>query len=410
MKINNYNVRANLADAFLISALFPFVSFNLTPFDTQPFTLILGIICLIFSVFSFHINKLFRISFVLVLIALFISSFLMNGEIYYLIRALYNFFSFFFFLFLFSDLFRKKLVKNKLIIISNYIYLFFAFLQIYFPTITSIFVRSRIENSFYAGRGLSSLTPEPSHLGTISILISILLFITSGYRFRKNIFLHVFNIFSVIALSRSASIVLVLIIGFLIFGIFNIYKIFNFKYLKFSLIYLLFIFSGIFYSITYRTRIFRILENVDFQNIKESLFILINADRSISMRLQHFLIPLIAFFRDFGIPHAFNGLYESAKAINLELNIFAIPTSSIKFMSFLGDWIYSLGIFGVVALFIIFIPLFNDKRIPSFLLITFIMLLVTAVPISTPLVPAVISGFYHGNDNPLNINKNQFKK
>ena len=46
--------------------------------------------------------------------------------------------------------------------------------------------------------------------------------------------------------------------------------------------------------------------------IQISLFYL-QKDQSISSRIQHLLIPFLAFFRDFGMPHAFNGLKASAK-------------------------------------------------------------------------------------------------
>ncbi len=399
----NYFLKIKFADLFLLSSLFPFVNFNITNFDTQPFTFLLGLVGLFLSYLSLEINKSFRASFILVLIALFVSAFVLQGQTYYLIRGFFNYISFFFYLFIFAFLFKKKLINEKLIIFSNYLYIFFGLVQIVSPGIIEIFVKPRINYLFFTGRGLTSLTPEPSHFGVILILLSMLVFINSGFDFRKNIRLYVLNLFSIFFLSRSSSILLILIINLTFIFIFNIHKFLKFKYLKYFLLGLLFLFIGIFYTMNFDTRTSRILGFLNFQNFRDSIFYLINIDGSISERLQHILVPIIALFKDFGAPHSFVELSKTARIINSELNIFNISTSSINLMSFLGDWFFTLGIFGVVALFLIFIPiLFQKNSFQRSLVIGLIVLLLTSVPISLPLVPAVIAAFYYRNSNFFN--------
>ena len=69
-------------------------------------------------------------------------------ELYYLIRGLYNYLSLFFYLFIFSYFFKNNLVNKKIIKVANYIYILFAFLQLYFPSIIDIFLYARTANKF----------------------------------------------------------------------------------------------------------------------------------------------------------------------------------------------------------------------------------------------------------------------
>ena len=98
------------------------------------------------------------------------------------------------------------------------------------------------------------------------------------------------------------------------------------------------------------------------------------------------------------MPHAFDSLSMSAINLSDELSIFLKLTSSTKFMSFIGDYVFSLGIFGIIAFLLIFIPLFKKESVPNYVLILFITLLTTSVPISNPLVPAVVAALYIKNN------------
>ena len=83
-------------------------------------------------------------------------------------------------------------------------------------------------------------------------------------------------------------------------------------------------------------------------------------------------------------------------------------------MSYMGDWVYSLGFFGIIAFLLIFVPLFRNKIVPNYLLIILLMLLTTSVPVSMPLVPAVIAALYYKNeyqrDNQKNFESFQFSQ
>ena len=129
--------------------------------------------------------------------------------------------------------------------------------QIYFPQIINFMVPSRVENSF-SGRGLTSLTPEASHLGVNLILISMLLFIGSGYNFKKNLFIHLINllaIFSVVKCNLNFDIIFSLILV----GLLNINKFLKIGYLE-AVVVSVPLLTGIIYSILYRTEYLEFLK------------------------------------------------------------------------------------------------------------------------------------------------------
>ena len=392
---NNKKLISNISDIFLFSALFPFVNFNLLPVDTQPFTFLIGIYAIATYSLRFYANKIFRLSAFLIFFGLLISSIISTGESYYLYRGFYNYTSFIFYLFIFSYLYKFDLINNQLIVLANYIYILFAIIQIFFPSLINFFVASKVENSFFNGRGLSSLTPEPTHFGIILVLLSILIFINSGYKLNKFGILHLINLLSIFLISRSMSIILILFFASILLISINIKKFLNKNFYKYFLGFLPCFLIGIWYSINYETRVYRIFTSIKLNEFFASVKTIINADLSISNRIQHFLVPVLSFFRDFGVPHAFDSIGKSSLLINEEIGYFNDPTQAFKIMSFLGDWIYTLGIFGFISLFVIFYPLFSKKyEFVKTPLIIFITLLITSVPISLPIVPAVIAGFY----------------
>ena len=392
---NNKKLLSSISDVFLFSALFPFVNFNLVPVDTQPFTFLIGIFGITFSYLKFYANKIFKLSALLIIIGLILASLISTGESYYLYRGIYNYVSFIFYLFIFSYLYKYDLIKNELVVLANYIYILFAILQIFSPDLINLFVSSRVNNTFFMGRGLSSLTPEPTHLGIILILFSILIFINSGYKFKKFRILYTINLLSIFLISRSMSVIVIILMATTLIIAFNITKFLNKKFFKYFLGLATFFLIGVWYSIKYETRIYRIITSINLNDFFVSVQNVINADLSISFRIQHFVIPLLSFFRDFGSPHAFDDINQSTLLINSELEFFNQSTQAFKIMSFWGDWIYTLGIFGFLSLFIIFFPLFSKKyELTKSPLIIFITLLITSVPISLPIVPAVIAGFY----------------
>ena len=130
----------------------------------------------------------------------------------------------------------------------------------------------------------------------------------------------------------------------------------------------------IFYSIQYDTRIFSIISTLVDGNFKENFISLLNSDRSISGRLEHLIIPFLAFYKDFGLPHAFNGMIESSEIINPEFGIF-LNLKPKKFMSFMGDYVFSLGIFGIISALLLLLPLILKNKVPNYILIIFITLL-----------------------------------
>ena len=67
----------------------------------------------------------------------------------------------------------------------------------------------------------------------------------------------------------------------------------------------------------------------------------------------------------------------------------------------MGDWVYSLGIFGVTSLSLIFVDASDGTKENRFFLLTLAIILISAIPIAFPLVPMILATMIY--------NKRRFK-
>ena len=104
-----------------------------------------------------------------------------------------------------------KLKLIKIVKLSNYIYYLFAIIEINSPTIIEFLGNSRPSG----GRGLTSLTPEPTFFAIFIIFSSLLIFAARGFSFKEDRITHFLNIFGVIFIAHSATGILILSIIFL---------------------------------------------------------------------------------------------------------------------------------------------------------------------------------------------------
>ena len=92
-----------------------------------------------------------------------------------------------------------KYLDNKIFITFLGIYILVAFVQYFYPNfLTFLTPRGSLnsENLILSGRGLKSLTNEPSHLGKIIVIFNILFFIINkNLKFKYSIILFLINVF-----------------------------------------------------------------------------------------------------------------------------------------------------------------------------------------------------------------------
>ncbi|WP_143751146.1 hypothetical protein [Marinobacter sp. LV10MA510-1] len=71
--------------------------------------------------------------------------------------------------------------------------------------------------------------------------------------------------------------------------------------------------------------------------------------------------------------------------------IFWYSTGSNKIMSWLGDWSYQLGVFGILMLVVLFKSLYNGSLTRLLELVVLAVFLLAAIPVGFPLVPALMA-------------------
>ena len=109
-------------------------------------------------------------------------------------------------------------------------------------------------------------------------------------------------------------------------------------------------------------------------------------------RLQHIVFSIRRAFLNFLIPSGFDTfMHHQDYLINFYNNYFWYDRGSIKILSWIGDWVYQLGVFGIIVLWYLF-KISGDKTYKNFIerLLLFIVLL-SSVPVAFPLIAMIFA-------------------
>ena len=158
---------------FIIFSLLPWVNFGLNNYDSQPWFFFSAVffLLLILRKIILPINSLkIFIALSFGIIFTFINTYELNNFI--LFRALVGYFGILVLYIAFYNYFHRFGIPINLIIFFNFLWIFFAILQIYYPQLP-IFSSSRSDLST---RGLTSLANEPSFFAIFLFFISWIYF------------------------------------------------------------------------------------------------------------------------------------------------------------------------------------------------------------------------------------------
>jgi len=315
-----------IAFAFIAASFLPYITLIPTPFSMQPYPLIFGMIY-----YVYHRIWFFKFSPLLHLPALTLAaaSLLMlyepslNG-----FRSLFNYASFLLLIYCYVHLLmtydHRKVAQ--LVGLISIIYFGIGVIQmLIFPSIVSCCVGNIADTTelLESGRGVASLTPEPTFYGFFCLAFMIIFKIMD---YKKYFYL---NLIGLVFLSISSLAILC----------FAIYLIINF-FVQMSArnkIYFLLI-SG-FFSIV----VWDFISQLDLRiimllsNYAENGFNVEETDGSISGRLYHIVQPWQSFITNWGLPNLFLGL----------------PNGDPRILSGFGSGIYELGVFFLPALWTI---------------------------------------------------------
>ena len=375
-----------IAAVFTVVALFPWVSFSLNEMDMQPWAMIVGLIY-IFFIGKLRVSPNYVLSFTIMLAGLTCAIYLSYNLGFLTFRALYGFFGFFMFYSIFLHIFTKYRSVRFLQVI-NYIWIGGGILELMNPGIMEIFGKVRTS----VDRGATSFAPEPSFFAANLIFLPILIVILTNYNWRENRYLLILNLLTLLFICRSAiglSYIMVL------FCVWLGYHLIRFKPSKLgvrilflSIISVSFLFSSVYVS-SDGTRITALLKRL----VTDGPILLFKLDASMNERLAHIVFPIYGSVKDFFVPHGVDTFSETRIMLEPHFNdFFWYSMNTDKIMSWYGDWLYTLGVFGVASLVCILWPAFSLSRENAWTFLGVSIILLSAIPISYPLIPAVFAG------------------
>jgi hypothetical protein len=402
------------AKFFFIAALFPFVSFATNTMDSQPHYIVLAFFSFIFFTFSGLIfRKAIDLIIFLMIILLTLVIFDTNHDFIFF-RAIASYSGFIITLVVSIIFFERFGIPVKTIVIANIIYIFAGLIQwFYGGSVLSFLVISN--TPFFTDIRLSgaiSLTPEHTMFGIVLYFFSWIHFVIYDYKPPKLVaLLIIINILSIFFLAKSSMVIVFLVVSAFAFLIRNIAFVFfksNIKQkvdLKLILITVLVVPIVIYlYTLILPGTRFHDMfytgseaEGGFFGQFSALIFI----DASINDRLLNVIFPYFGFVLNYGMP---GGLHSFANLSIIMVEYFDgflwAGLGSNKILSFIGSFIYELGVIGVI--FILYMYWFLKDKNPNrfFELILLFTVLNSAIPVAFSLTPILMAIMYFKKSNP----------
>lgn len=368
---------------FIVFSFFPYVSPIPNNFDSQPFAMIFGLFFLMLRFLNGGGLSKQLISLVILLyvfIVLFILDIFLFNNFRLVARTLANYLSlcllpvaFYYFLKQYGF---PKIIFKFTILIYTFIALIQTFVSKY---IFEFLVHVRTTDS----RGVTSLAPEPTFYGIICYLFLLVIILSDTFSKKEKIIYGLLLVFQIILLAKSSMVILYLI--FLAMAFLFTSNLINIK----NIVYMLGVFALSFFYVSHYnllegSRVFKIIELAKVAGVYA-----FGQDASMNERLSHIYISFYGFFDNITLP----GLFSTFKNLterkeDISNGFFWYGGTGNKIMSYWGTIIYEMGVFSILYISIVFRSVSRNKL---FMLFSFLIPLLAAVPIANPVVSLIIA-------------------
>jgi hypothetical protein len=273
------SVKKIFAQGFVVTLLFPWVSFHTNSMDTQPWAFLFGCF-FIFFFKHYPVNKFSLLIFLIPAFSLLVSMFNLDGDMFLIIRGVMSYMYLTIIVFSCILYFKSYGPPLSIIVFGNLIYIFFAMWQVFIGS-ELINIISPIRTT--ADRGVTSLAVEPTNLGIVLLVFSWFYLIFTDYKPKMSLkFLIIINIFSILFLAQSSMAALYSVLAIALFILYRI----SFFYL--IIITCIIVFGSI-AAMEYLpdARISKILSLISNVGVYE----LIYKDASINVRIASVIFP-----------------------------------------------------------------------------------------------------------------------
>lgn len=331
---NKSSYRIWIKNLLLIFVFFPYLTPIDTPWSLQPYALFFSFLFLVtIKHEKIHLNIFYLLIVALssILIAVIKLSDLINS-----LRSVANYISMPLIIWALYKLNPSSRHVIKFVKLTAIMYFVIGILQLsVLPGFLSFLVPHQAGAEFVSssGRGVSSLTPEPSYFGFIMLLYFFIGIIT------KEKLLIIISLFSIVFLSQSFSVISVLV--FTLFLFFSLKSFKTFFISIFLSLLLISILVSVLNNFSTETRSLLLLSNIFTDGFSNT----IENDASATGRLYHISYPIISSFTSFFVPFGYNGL----------------PNGDTRILSGIAGAIYELGFFSFILLYVIFNILFCNN-------------------------------------------------
>lgn len=308
-------------------------------------------------------------------------------------REAFSFISFFLVYFLIVQSIRYGYLKviYNWSCVASLVYFFVAILQVVFDKyIFDFLVQVRTSD----GRGVTSLSTEPTFYGITCIFLTFLILVSTNYR--PNLLGKIsiaLNLISIVFLAKSAlAIVFIGIAAAFLLVVFALVDRKRFLYICLSLLIFLFLFVNVFVDVLDGSRFILLLGSF----MDSGVVYLLNNDASLNMRVAGFFLPIYLAIDNLFMPFGFGFYPVSLMQLSSEFSgIFrSIVFDNDRVMSFVGSYIYYLGWLGFVFMIFIFYKAFFSHSLNKIIIAEFaflVLLLINAVPVAMPIVAIVFA-------------------
>ncbi|MDA8554984.1 hypothetical protein N9K98_07205 [Luminiphilus sp.] len=266
-----------------------------------------------------------------------------------------------------------------LIIVALGIYTLVGAIQLFSPEFALQFVPLRTTSD----RGVPSLAAEPTNFGIQILLLALMIWLHGSSRQRTIVLFGCLTIIEVF-LTQSVS---ALLLGFSFLGVLALRGRFAVVAVSLLLISALALISA------------DAVKNGDILGERTTKLLAMIAERgaidaalsdtSANTRIAHTILPWYASFDSWALPQALGTFDSVTKPIRQDMGGLLLADTFTKIMSFAGVFIFHGGILGLTLFGFIFWKVSQNFGLPFSL--WFILLAVSAIPLSNPLMTFVLS-------------------
>ncbi|MCK2150071.1 hypothetical protein MYE70_13485 [Marinobacter alexandrii] len=305
-------------------------------------------------------------------------------------RGVFNYLAFFFVFLGFYNFILRWSFPEKIFLYSFVAWILGALIEVLYPEFISFFAPIRTSE----GRGLTSFAPEPTFFAMFMFFAGWIYLVNSKYNLKKSKFVIVLVGVVVFAVAKSAMISVFVILSLLFFLMFRLSTISPKPIDVFWAFVIGVVAFSVYFLVGSMTGGARALILAKELLLNGSVFHLFYTDPSLNHRLEHVVFSIHGFVSNNFWPGGFSSFSDMhEELVPLYDGFFWEGEKTNKIMSWIGDWVYQLGFFGMVSLLILVAGSLSGKR-SFFEMLFLITLLFSAVPVSSPLVAMLFASFY----------------